>query len=157
MASTPPPTSIDLEYLQKWLKRGKQGNCALIGKDSILWDTSPGYELAALQKRDLEDPVKSWVLTRFIVWWHCRFASFHKSDPENLYVEYKDHKLLKIGMVLGTAVASLLPLTSIAVLYFVTNLGARLGLVACFTFIFSLLLVTMTKARMVEIFAVAST
>ena len=156
MASTQSPAPTDLDFLKKWLQRGNQGNCALTGLDSDVWDISASSELTALERRKSDDQVSSWVLNRFIVWWHRHFSRFHKSDPENLYVEYKDHKLLEMAMVLGTAVATLLPLTSIVVLYLVTNLGLRLGLVACFTFIFALLLVTMTRARMIEIFSATS-
>jgi hypothetical protein len=156
MASTQSPAPTDLDFLKQWLQRGKQGNSALTGLDNDVWDISPSSELTALKRQKSDDQVSSWVLNRFIVWWHRHFSRLHKSDSENLYVEYKDHKLLKIAMVLGTAIATLLPLTSIVVLYLVTNLGLRLGLVACFTFIFSLLLVTMTRARMIEIFSATS-
>lgn len=49
--------------------------------------------------------------------------------------------------------ASLMPIAAITVLYNVTNMPARLGLVAAFTVAFTLLCGTMTSARAIDIFA----
>jgi hypothetical protein len=156
MTSIPPPSSTDIVFLQEWLCRAGQGNCALIGRDSQLWQTTPASELIPLQVRNAEDPLSSWMIERFITWYHHRFGHLHKSDPENQYTEYEDDKLLRIANILGTFIASLVPLLSIIVLYFIPNLLARLGLVVLFTAMFAFLLILMTKAKMVEIFTATS-
>jgi hypothetical protein len=139
----------ELIYLEKrwqeWLWR-----------DSQLWQTTPASELIPLQVRNAEDPLSSWMIERFITWYHHRFGHLHKSDPENQYTEYEDDKLLRIANILGTFIASLVPLLSIIVLYFIPNLLARLGLVVLFTAMFAFLLILMTKAKMVEIFTATS-
>jgi hypothetical protein len=46
--------------------------------------------------------------------------------------------------ILGTFVASLLPISSIIILYFVSDSAARLGIVVGFTAVFSICLILVT-------------
>jgi hypothetical protein len=79
-------------------------------------------------------------------------------DPEkatagsNLF-RYTDSHILGVINILGTILASMMPLASIIVLYFVQNLGLRLVIVCTFTLLFSLSLALLTKARRIEVFA----
>ena len=54
---------------------------------------------------------------------------------------------------MGMVLASLLPISSIVILYFVLNLLVRLGIVGIFTAIFSFSLALITQAKRIEIFA----
>jgi hypothetical protein len=54
---------------------------------------------------------------------------------------------------LGTILASLAPMSSIIVLYFLDDLSARLAVVCAFTTIFAAVVKLATQARKVEIFA----
>ncbi|VUC31210.1 unnamed protein product [Clonostachys rosea] len=70
--------------------------------------------------------------------------------------EYRrfDEKSISIAVaVISILVAALLLVGSITGLYFVTNDGAKLGMVATFTAMFALSVGLMTTARRVEIFA----
>lgn len=82
-------------------------------------------------------------------------------DPENpavgenrsgLYY-YSDAHIQHAIYILGTVGSSLTPLASIVALYFVRNLGARVGLVCAFTLVFALCLALATRARRIEVFA----
>ena len=67
--------------------------------------------------------------------------------------EYNDLHINSFVNVLGTTLASLLPLSSIFVLYLVKNLLIRLGVITAFTMAFSLTLSILTQSRRIEIFA----
>jgi hypothetical protein len=57
---------------------------------------------------------------------------------------------------LGTVLASLAPLSSILVLYFIQDMSARLGVVCALTVIFAVVVKLATRARRVEVFAVTA-
>jgi hypothetical protein len=64
-----------------------------------------------------------------------------------------------LKLVLGTlttVVSSILPISSVVVLYFVRSNGLQLGMLVVFSAIFSFALALMTNARKVEIFAATS-
>jgi hypothetical protein len=80
------------------------------------------------------------------------------SDPENQAAEnnlfhYSDSHLIGAIDIAGTAIASMTPLVSIIILYFVQNLGYRLAILCACTFAFSVCLALVTKARRIEVFA----
>lgn len=67
--------------------------------------------------------------------------------------EYSDARVLAVIEVINTIIACLLPLSSIIILYFVSSLPVRLGIVTAYVVVFSLCLALFTRARRVEIFA----
>jgi hypothetical protein len=71
-------------------------------------------------------------------------------------VHYSDHTIFRIAAFVGTIVASLLPVSAIVVLYFITAMGTRLGLVGTFTAVFSICLWFMTDGRLIEVFSATS-
>jgi len=77
-------------------------------------------------------------------------------DPPTEICQYSEKKLLDFLDMIVTVVASLLPISSIVVLYFVSSIVARLGILVAFTAIFSLCLTLVTQAKRVEIFAATS-
>jgi hypothetical protein len=81
-----------------------------------------------------------------------------QSDPENPAAEnnlfrYSDAHLLGVIDIIGTVIASMTPLVSIIILYFVRNLGYRLAILCACTLAFSVSLALVTKARRIEVFA----
>lgn len=74
-------------------------------------------------------------------------------DVEGNLYRYSDSHIVWIIDILGTTLASMTPLVAIIILYFVTNLGARLGVLCACTFIFSIALRLVTNGRRIEIFA----
>lgn len=76
--------------------------------------------------------------------------------PTTEITEYTDshiHALLSISI---TVIACLLPISSILILYFISNTGARLSVALSFTAVFALCLALLTGAKRVEIFAATS-
>lgn len=79
-------------------------------------------------------------------------------DPENPGAqsnafEYSDKHIIRTIDILGSIVASMTPLLSVVILYFVKSLGTRLAVLCIFTLLFSICLALVTKARRIEIFA----
>lgn len=56
-------------------------------------------------------------------------------------MEYKDDTILAIADTIATVLASLLPILSTIVLYFIRNLIVRLGVIGAFIALFALVLV----------------
>ena len=73
------------------------------------------------------------------------------------FSKYDDARLIAIIEVISTVISSMLPISSIIILYFVTSLPARLGILLGYTALFPIALAIFTKARRVEIFAATST
>ena len=69
---------------------------------------------------------------------------------------YRESRVQKVIYILGTVFSAVVPLSSIVALYFVQEMGARLGLVCGFTILFAIVLVLATNARRIEVFAAAS-
>ncbi len=69
---------------------------------------------------------------------------------------YSDSAILKSANLIGTVLASLLPVLAIVVLYLVKGTGARLGLVGLFSALFSTCLWFLNDGRLVEVFSATS-
>ncbi|KAH8165634.1 hypothetical protein CIB48_g2605 [Xylaria polymorpha] len=76
-----------------------------------------------------------------------------KLDIHQNTVYYSHKGVIRFSTLLGTVVASLLPIGSIVVLYSLSNMTTRLALIGVFTAIFSLGLGIFTNGRMVDIFS----
>ena len=61
--------------------------------------------------------------------------------------------LVAIANAFSTLIASLMPTIAIFVLYFVKSTLARLGVILCFSALFSLALSLVAKAKKIETFA----
>jgi hypothetical protein len=66
--------------------------------------------------------------------------------------EYSNARVLAVLEVINTVIACLLPTSSIVILYCVSSLRVRLGIVVAYQVLFSLCLALFTQARRVEIF-----
>lgn len=66
---------------------------------------------------------------------------------------YEEAGLVSVANSISTILSSLLPTTSIVVLYFVQEAWARLLVTMIFTALFSITLAAITKARRVDVFA----
>lgn len=69
---------------------------------------------------------------------------------------YEDSKIARVVHIITIVVASMLPITSILILYFVTNTQDRMAISVAFTGLFSCSLATTTRASRMEIFAATS-
>jgi hypothetical protein len=161
LASLQPPKVYDLKFFQSWLCRPKMGNFPLRGPDQNTWTSENSHDLLAIQRRSSRDPFSHWITCSFIPYLHKKFLRRFKKplpeDPESEICLYEDGKVAIVMNVLSTVVASMLPIASIIILYFVVNTLDRLAIAVAFTGLFALCLVLTTRARRVEIFAATST
>ncbi len=149
------PNSCDLDFLRRWFRDKNLGDFPLMGKDSTIWETSDSSSLIAIRARRAEDPLGMLFLSKIFLWWHdCIGHRIKKPvDEETRYFEYDDEHVLGFANVLGSIISSELLVRSIMALYFVDNMLVRLGIVAAFTQVFSLVLILATNARKIEVFA----
>ena len=75
------------------------------------------------------------------------------SVAENNLFRYSDAHLLGVIDFMGTVMASIAPLVSIILLYFVHDTGYRLAILCACTVAFSVSLALVTTARRIEVFA----
>lgn len=161
LANLQPPKSYDLKFFQSWLRRPKMGNFPLRGPDQHTWSAESNHDLLAIQRRSSRDPFSRWISNSLIPCLHKKFLRRFKKplpeDPESEICLYEEGKVAIVMNVLSIVVASMLPIASILILYFVQNTLDRLAIAVAFTGLFALCLSVTTRARRVEIFAATST
>jgi hypothetical protein len=147
------PSKYDLDIFQHWLK-GLSG-FPLTGKDRETWTNPDGIDdLVALSHPDVDDVFSKVFLRRLIPVFHWTLGNrLKKRSSSTLGLsEYDDAYLLAILEAISTIISSMLPISSIIILYLVTSTPARLGIVVAYTALFSIALALLTRARRVEIF-----
>ena len=70
--------------------------------------------------------------------------------------EYSDSGIAKVANLVGTVLASVLPVLAIVVLYLLKGVGIRLGLVGIFSALFSTCLWFLNDGSLVEVFSATS-
>ncbi|KAF2094721.1 hypothetical protein NA57DRAFT_45802 [Rhizodiscina lignyota] len=156
MLSLQEPGEYELRNLQEWFRRPTMGAVYLTGRDRDVW--KDGVDLVALKSAERHYPFVSW-LNGLTPTFHRIFGKYYKHpDPTTAdfapnTVYYTDSKISSFAALIGAVIASLLPVLAIVVLYFVTEMGKRLGLVAAFTAVFSICLWFLTEGRLIEVFS----
>jgi hypothetical protein len=154
------PNAYDLGFLRSWFERPSMGSFPLYGLDRKSWDPTYEWDLAALCSRKAPDPFSQWVSDRVIPTFHHIIGSKYRApvseDIGSGIYEYNDSTIAFIAHIATTVVASVIPLSSVVILYVVKSNGLRLGIIALLSALFSLALALMTNARKIEIFAATS-
>ena len=172
------PSPQNLSFLQRWMMRPRMGNVYLLGPEGHIWENSQPSELLAIRPSISDNWFTRFSSTILVRWYHriigrffrvrdvclslsCDTLLSHIKKPDSAAyhgntVEYSQEGIGHLTVVIGTAVASLLPVASIIVLYFIVSMAIRLFFVALFTVLFSLGLSLLTNGRMVEIFSATS-
>jgi len=129
----------------------------MLGSDKDVWEVANEEDLFALRNQRDTDIFSRLYCDVLIPIFHRSIGRWIKDpirwDPESGISEYSDSVTATVLDVTCTIISSLFPIASTAVLYLVTSMSRRLGIIAAFTGVFSLALALMTKARRVEIFA----
>jgi hypothetical protein len=135
------------------------GDFALVGEDRKVWgytdrSVATAFDLISVNPASPKDPFSNWVIHFLVRWFHhhIRQRIQKPSDEESGMLVYEEETVLGWTGRISTAVASLLPIISTVVLYFVSNTGLRLGLTAVFTLLFTVALMAFTKVRGMEVF-----
>jgi len=159
LTSLKPPTAYDQAYLSEWLKRPKMGDFPLRGLDRNIWSPD-STDLLAIRRRTSSSPFTRWLTNTIIPYLHHHLFYHFKTpvadDPESGICQYEEKKIERTVDILVTVLASLIPIASILILYFVANTLHRLAITVAFTGIFAFCLAVTTRARRVEVFAATS-
>lgn len=152
------PDSCDIDFLRAWLENEKGGNNFLklsAGAEATAWDVDYAGDLITLNKRS--DRFAAWVANVLVPLYHERLGHRlqRRRDDDFLgpYYAYDDKKLAIFGNVLCTVLSTVVPSSSILVLYYVKNVLYRLLLIIGFSSLFSLIMGFVAQGRRYEIFA----
>lgn len=162
LTSMPEPSEYDLEYIQQYMESRDMGPLIMTGPDADIWGSvaeskSHVSDLVALRARHNEDPFSKWVTgTGMKIFFRCGGHRWRKPSPVDGRVFYSDSKLLRITYWITSILASLLPVSSIIILYCARSILARLAIIAGFNIIVSLCLLGFTNAKRSEVFAVTA-
>ncbi|KAF2186251.1 hypothetical protein K469DRAFT_706921 [Zopfia rhizophila CBS 207.26] len=162
VANLQEPDKWDLNYMQRFLATKEMGSLALIGDDATTWGsiTNPnGFspDLIALRPRQNEDAFSKWVAENAVVnLFRCGCARFKKASRVHGAVGFEDSTIFRITSWITSIAASLIPIGSIVVLYYVNSMLARLGIIAAFNLLISACLSTCTNAKRAEVFGVTA-
>ncbi|KAH8685797.1 hypothetical protein BGZ60DRAFT_523076 [Tricladium varicosporioides] len=165
--NTPQPRKRDVTMLEDWISQPDLGGLFFSGPDlspgrNSLFDKAHSHDLMTLSHRTGENDLFTRLLAGPIFHGLERVFRMLKKplphDPENPGAqsnafEYSDKHIIRTIDILGSIVASMTPLLSVVILYFVKSLGTRLAVLCIFTLLFSICLALVTKARRIEIFA----
>ena len=156
ISSFPKVEAYNLDYLQKWLSHPSCGNFPLIGPDHTIWKETPPHDLLALRICPSSDPFSRWAINSFMPRYH-RFIGHHfrKPDPgsQSEYVEYNSRKIARTASIISAILAAVILIAPVVILYEISSMRARLGIMAGFTVVFSLCMAGLTNARRSDIFA----
>ncbi|KAH0834597.1 hypothetical protein FOPE_03745 [Fonsecaea pedrosoi] len=159
MSEMPKPSTNDLAGLQEWLRRPSLGAVYLTGRDREVW--SQGTDLVAIADRPRSNRLRSWIADYLVpalhrIGRHLRTIRGGNSEFGTNFAEYSDTAITQAANLLGTVLASLLPVVAIIVLYLIEGMGIRLGLVAVFSALFSTCLWFLNDGRLIEVFSATS-
>jgi hypothetical protein len=154
LATFSPPDPGNLSFLKDWLKDPRQGNQTLEGPDGDVWSADQ-KDLLVVAEDSINDSFSKLVRKRVLQYYHDIISVRFKapSDTERGLYHYQEETVLRLADVIGTVVSALLPILAVVVLYCVKNMWARLGLVALFTVLFSLVLGLVATGKRIEVFA----
>ncbi|TVY69010.1 hypothetical protein LSUE1_G008007 [Lachnellula suecica] len=157
--SRPKPNHYDLSFFREWLEDSRTGNFPLRGIDRHAWNDIYESDLIALHPRETPDHFSRWFINTIVPYFHqvvgWRIKRPLVPNHEKMW-SYSDDIILLILDIIGTILASLLPIASIVALYFVASMQARLGILTGFTALFAVCLKLVTGSRKIEIFAATS-
>ncbi|OCL08141.1 hypothetical protein AOQ84DRAFT_293747 [Glonium stellatum] len=162
LTSMPEPSNCDLEHIQCYMESRDMGPLIMTGPDADIWGSvavpeSRVPDLIALQARHSEDPFSRWVTgTGMKIFFRCGGHRWRKPSPVHGRIIYLNNKLLRITYWITSIIASILPVSSIVILYCVKSMLARLAIIAGFNIIVSLCLLSFTDAKRSEAFAVTA-
>ncbi|KAL8696341.1 MAG: hypothetical protein Q9224_002847 [Gallowayella concinna] len=151
----PNPCRRDLNTLQEWLDRPEGGDFFLQGREADTWNAE--HDVLTLSRRQIDrDCLTGMVNDLVIPWYHDLRSRWNKSvriREVNGVWHYQFESMVAVINAISTLLSSLLPSTSIFVLYFLQSPVARLAAIMAFTTVFSSTLILVTKARRIDVFA----
>ncbi|KAH7401788.1 hypothetical protein DE146DRAFT_754398 [Phaeosphaeria sp. MPI-PUGE-AT-0046c] len=156
------PSKWDLHNLQDYLHSDEMGCLALLGVDAAIWSSRvhrdpENLDLVVLRARAKTDAFSRWAAETTVFDLFRRVCSkFMKPSKVHGSIYSEDSRVLRITYWITSILASLIPITSIAILYQVQSMSARLGIIAVFNMLLSICLVGLANANRAEVFAITA-
>ncbi|KAK8246260.1 hypothetical protein HDK90DRAFT_461111 [Phyllosticta capitalensis] len=155
-----PPKKMDLDYVQKFISDANMmgQEHPFSGVDANVWGSIHGpndhaKDIITPYPYHQKDMFSKMVKKRFFaygldkLWRSCKIGD----------LEFWDDKVVdRLTFMVSTALASILPVVSIIILYYVESMEARFGVMVVFNILISICLGLFTHARRSEIFAVTA-
>jgi len=162
------------------MKSPREGKIYLHGPESDIWEKPDESDLVALRTRDAGSAFTGLVTDvllqryhyllghyfkvrmlsptgRYIVAYYIQRPKFSGAHHESNTVTYLQKGVLRFTRAITTVLASLFPISSTLVLFFIRSMLKRLAIIGAFTALFSLCLALFTNAKMINIFSATST
>jgi hypothetical protein len=144
-------------FLTRWLgdEQGGDHFLAEAGIEASVWDEEHKDDLVALCKR--HDAFANWLGDAIRPSYHRHFGQRSKKPVPKQQLgpiwHYKDDTFIFVGNVICMLLSSLLPTSSIFVLYYIDSMLTRLLIITVFSFLFSLLMTFVVGGRRYDVFA----
>ncbi|KAL9042553.1 MAG: hypothetical protein Q9214_003742 [Letrouitia sp. 1 TL-2023] len=167
------PMPRDIDFLREWLDRPEGGDFFLRGREADTWHSSSDFIKLCGQQSDI-DALTRAIYNKIIPWYHHVWGHrmrvcehLYASDLAKLTKAEKPSKtrewdgvwvydramLTAIANGISTLLASLLPASSILILYLLPKPATRLAVSMLFITLFSFILTTVSTARRIDVFA----
>jgi hypothetical protein len=162
LTSMDEPNSHDLSDFQRFLQSPEMGPSKLDGWDALIYGSvdmphNRADDLVCMIKPEKEDSFSRWFLEKLMAaFFACRCHRYRKPDKVTGDIFYLRRKILRITYYITTALAPLLLILAITVLWLVPAMKARLIIVAVFTTAVSLCLAVFTTAPRSQVFAITA-
>jgi hypothetical protein len=156
---------MDINTLRIYLERSRDRNPSFLhGREECTWGKQHDEDLVCLMDRYKDKDTLSRLVDKYLMPWYDRNIGSRTRDPISLtdcwydggheiqLYRYAESTIPSIVNSTAIILAPLLPTGSIFALYFVGPPLARIGVIMLFTFVFSLTVTLMTRARPVDCF-----
>ncbi|KAL3421529.1 hypothetical protein PVAG01_07975 [Phlyctema vagabunda] len=160
LAPAQKPREMDRRFLRQWLKHSTLGDTPIGGDDRNIWhDESLKDDMISIARHIDDDVISRFISSKLVPIFLGLGAVFSsctrdiEAGPVPPVVHYPEWRIIVLVNMLSTFIASMLPISSITILYFVHDLLDRLDVSIGFTALFAPCLTVATKAERVEVFA----
>jgi hypothetical protein len=156
------PSKRHISDLQSFLESEHMGPSKLNGRDSSTWGFvdaphNRAEDLVCIVKPEKQDAFSRWCLDKVMdAFFACGGHRFRKRDKVSGDVFYNRDKILRITYYITTALAPLLLVLSVTILWLMNSMAARLSIMAAFLVTASICLAFFTAASRSQVFGITA-
>jgi len=161
------PRPSELGFLRYWLDWRCGGNSFLKGIESEPYSTVNAdrtADLITLSPAADKDPFAQFLSDKLLDWYHGYKGhqknpiSDHELGPPTFgkLWEYKQEKFIRIGDIICAFLSSMIPATSIFLLYYIHSMFLKLVIATMMSFFFSFVMAVIIRGRRADVFAAST-
>ncbi|KAI9685543.1 MAG: hypothetical protein M1822_004401 [Bathelium mastoideum] len=152
-----PPNKLNLKSFRFWLENETMGNGFLSGIEAAIWREANDEDFATVTSPSGgPDKFTEFLSGNFLSIYNAligRHSTSERKHIDETFRLYDPMKLQRVGDGIVAALSAILPTIAILVLYFVSKMIVRIGLIIVFTTVFAVSLALFTEAKKIEIFS----